>query len=156
MLEELKIKVFEANGAHDVAALEGVVEGIDDRLETAESKLSGIEEGAQVNKIEHIKMNGADLTITDKRVDLGSIASDERVSDLEDRVEDAEDRLDVVQGADSVNGSIAKGDKEAAQKCFRKAESSLAKAKSKRTIKANTMARQVSRLAKAVKALFVK
>ncbi len=52
--------------------------------------------------------------------------------------------------------AIAKGDKEAATKNFRKAESCLAKAKGKRTIKANTMARQISRLAKAVKALFIK
>ncbi len=49
--------------------------------------------------------------------------------------------------------AIAKGDKETATKSFRKAESSLAKAKNKRTIKANTMSRQVSRLAKALKAL---
>lgn len=52
--------------------------------------------------------------------------------------------------------AIAKGDKEEATKCFKKAESALARAKNKRTIKANTMARQVSRLAKALKSLFVK
>ncbi|MBE6446570.1 MAG: 30S ribosomal protein S20 [Alphaproteobacteria bacterium] len=52
--------------------------------------------------------------------------------------------------------AIAKGDKETATKAFRKAESSLAKAKNKRTIKANTMARQISRLAQALKALVIK
>ena len=52
-----------------------------------------------------------------------------------------------------VRSAIAKKDKAEAEKAFKKAESSLAKAKNKRTIKANTMSRQVSRLAQALKAL---
>lgn len=41
-----------------------------------ETKLSGIEAGAQVNVIEKIKLNGTDLTPdAEKRVDLGSIAT---------------------------------------------------------------------------------
>jgi len=50
--------------------------------------------------------------------------------------------------------AIAAGDKEGAQKAFKKAEGSLARAASKRTIKKRTAARQTSRLAAAVKALF--
>jgi 3-deoxy-manno-octulosonate cytidylyltransferase (CMP-KDO synthetase) len=49
---------------------------------------------------------------------------------------------------------IAAGDKEGAQKAFKKAEGSLARAAGKRTIKKRTAARQTSRLAAAVKALF--
>ena len=52
-----------------------------------------------------------------------------------------------------VRAAIAKKDKVAAEKAFKQAESSLAKAKSKRTIKANTAARLVSKLAKALKKL---
>ena len=50
-----------------------------------------------------------------------------------------------------VRAAIAKKDKVEAEKAFKKAESSLAKAKSKRTIKANTAARLTSKLAKALK-----
>ena len=52
--------------------------------------------------------------------------------------------------------AIAAGDKEAAQKAFKKAEGSLSRAASKRTIKKRTAARQTSRLAAAVKALIKK
>ncbi len=52
-----------------------------------------------------------------------------------------------------VRAAIAKKDKAEAEKAFKKAESSLARAKSKRTIKANTAARLVSKLAKALKAI---
>ncbi|MBQ4471746.1 MAG: 30S ribosomal protein S20 [Alphaproteobacteria bacterium] len=50
--------------------------------------------------------------------------------------------------------AIAAGDKEGAKKAFAKAEGSLARAAGKRTIKKRTAARQTSRLAKALKALF--
>jgi len=49
--------------------------------------------------------------------------------------------------------AIAKKDKAAAEKAFKKAEASLARAKNKRTMKANTVSRLVSRLAQAIKAL---
>lgn len=39
-------------------------------------KLAGIESDAQVNKIEVIKVNGSEVSITDKTVDLGTIAAD--------------------------------------------------------------------------------
>ena len=47
--------------------------------------------------------------------------------------------------------AIAKKDKDTAEKAFKKAEASLARAKSKRTIKANTASRLISRLAQALK-----
>ncbi len=52
-----------------------------------------------------------------------------------------------------VRVAVAKKDKEAAQKAFKQAESSLAKAKNKRTVKANTADRLISKLAKALKKL---
>lgn len=39
------------------------------------TKLSGIEAGAQVNVIESISLNGSELTVTDKAVDLGNLAT---------------------------------------------------------------------------------
>jgi len=52
--------------------------------------------------------------------------------------------------------AIAAGDKEAAEKAFKKAEGSLARAANKRTVKKRTAARQTSRLAAAVKTLLKK
>ena len=52
--------------------------------------------------------------------------------------------------------AIAAGDKEAAQKAFKKAEGSLARAAGKRTMKKRTASRQTSRLATALKSLFTK
>ena len=49
--------------------------------------------------------------------------------------------------------AIARKDKAAAEQAFKKAEASLARAKNKRTMKANTVSRLVSRLAQAIKAL---
>lgn len=53
----------------ELTALEG-------RVDTAESKLSGIEAGAQVNKIESIKVNGSPLSISDKAVEIPNAASE--------------------------------------------------------------------------------
>lgn len=49
-----------------------------DRLMTAEegTKLAGIDTGAQVNKIETVKVGGTALTITDKAVDITEISTD--------------------------------------------------------------------------------
>ena len=49
--------------------------------------------------------------------------------------------------------AIEKGDKDAAFKAFQAAESALARAAGKGTIKAGTAARKTSRLAQAVKAM---
>ena len=62
-------------------------------------------------------------------------------------------RLNVRTAVKKTRAAIAKKDAEAAQKAFKQAESSLARAKNKRTIKANTAARLVSKLAKALKAI---
>ena len=49
-----------------------------DRLMTAEegTKLAGIDTGAQVNKIEAVKVGGTALTITDKAVNIAEISTD--------------------------------------------------------------------------------
>ena len=52
------------------ASVDTKVGAVDERLTTAETKLSGIAAGAQVNKIETIKVNGTAQTITDKSVDI--------------------------------------------------------------------------------------
>ena len=55
------------------------------RITTVEGKLRGIEEGAQVNKIEVVKVNGAPLEVSDKAVDIavptGTLASKNQVSE---------------------------------------------------------------------------
>ena len=43
---------------------------LDDKITTNTTKLNGIENGAQVNKIETVKRNGQALTITNKAVDV--------------------------------------------------------------------------------------
>lgn len=50
------------------------------------TKLADIAEGAQVNVIEGVKINGAEASITNKIVDLGNIATDDRVVALEKTV----------------------------------------------------------------------
>lgn len=49
---------------------EATVEGYDDRLTTAENKLEGIEDGAEVNIIEDVKVNGTSLEVVDKSVNI--------------------------------------------------------------------------------------
>lgn len=46
------------------------IDGIIARLTTAETKLSGIEDGAEVNDIDTVKVNGTALPITGKAVDI--------------------------------------------------------------------------------------
>jgi len=66
-------------------------------------------------------------------------------------------RLNAVRTAvKKTRSAIAKKDKAGAEKAFKQAESSLARAKSKRTIKPNAAARITSRLAKAIKSLLNK
>lgn len=63
-----------------IATLEG-------KMTTVETKLAGIEEGAQVNVIETVKVNGVALTVTDKAVDVtvptGALASKDIVTEAE-------------------------------------------------------------------------
>lgn len=53
-----------------VEAVDGKVTSLATRVGTAETKLTGIEEGAEVNIIETVKVNGEALTVTDKAVDI--------------------------------------------------------------------------------------
>ena len=78
------------------------------------TKLAGIAEGAQVNVIESISLNGSPVTITNKAVDLGNLATAAQLedaehvtaaalNDLNDRLEDAEDKLDGIASGAQVN-----------------------------------------------------
>lgn len=91
--------------------------------DTEIERLAGIETGAQVNVIEHIKLNGKEVTAGEnKTVDLGTIATSEELSTLAGRVTTAESDIDTleskmatVQGDDKTVGSFAKGDADTLQ-----------------------------------------
>ena len=91
--------------------------------DTEISRLAGIETGAQVNVIEHIKLNGQEVTAGEnKTVDLGTIATSEELSTLAGRVTTAESDIDTlesnmatVQGDAKTEGSFAKADAETLQ-----------------------------------------
>lgn len=78
---------FDAAGAAE--AVSGEVATLAGRVSTAETKLETIAEGAQVNVIETVKVNGVAQSVTDKAVDIavptGALASKDKVaeSDLE-------------------------------------------------------------------------
>lgn len=65
--------------AKKVDKAEGKQLSTEDYTTAEKTKLTGIAEGAQVNVIEGIKLNGTQLTPTEKIVDLGSIATTESV-----------------------------------------------------------------------------
>ena len=91
--------------------------------DTEITRLAGIETGAQVNIIEHIKLNGKEVTAGEnKTVDLGTIATSEELSALAGRVTTAEGDIDTleskmatVQGDAKTEGSFAKADAETLQ-----------------------------------------
>ena len=91
--------------------------------DTEITRLAGIETGAQVNVIEHIKLNGQEVPAGDnKTVDLGTIATSEELGALTTRVTTAEGDIDtlegkmaIVQGDDKTVGSFAKGDADTLQ-----------------------------------------
>ncbi len=99
------------------------VEGKSLIADTEITRLAGIETGAQVNIIEHIKLNGQEVAVgDDKTIDLGTIAISEELNALTDRVTTAESDIDTleskvatVQGDASTIGSFAKGDAETLQ-----------------------------------------
>lgn len=78
---------FDAAGA--AAAVSGEVSALAERVSTAETKLVTVAEGAQVNVIETVKVNGVSQSVSDKAVDIaiptGALASKDKVaeSDLE-------------------------------------------------------------------------
>ena len=91
--------------------------------DTEIERLAGIETGAQVNVIEHIRLNGEDLHVGEnKTVDLGTIATSDELSALDTRVTAAEGDIDTlkskmatVQGDAKTEGSFAKADAETLQ-----------------------------------------
>ena len=77
------------------------------------TKLAGIEEGAEVNAIELIKLNGSTLSINseDRSVDLGSIATstavEQALSDASAAMAEAEKHTSVVEGASNEYVSVS-------------------------------------------------
>lgn len=69
----------------------------EEKVNTLETKVDGIEAGAQVNVIEKIKMNKEELDIVNKTVDLGTIATSEALEELEERVDTAEGNITTLQ-----------------------------------------------------------
>ena len=76
---------FDAAGA--AAAVSGEVSALAERVSTAETKLATVAEGAQVNVIETVKVNGVAQSITVKAVDIaiptGALASKDKVAESE-------------------------------------------------------------------------
>ena len=91
--------------------------------DTEIERLAGIETGAQVNVIEHIKLNGKEVTAGEnKTIDLGTIATSGELSALAAKVTAAEGDIDTleskmatVQGDAMTEGSFAKADAETLQ-----------------------------------------
>lgn len=59
-----------------VTTVEGKVSALETKIASAEAKLADIEDGAQVNKIESIKVGGVAQTISEKTVDITEISTD--------------------------------------------------------------------------------
>lgn len=74
------------------------------RVATAETKLATVEEGAQVNVVEGVQVNGANVTVTDKKVNIavptGALADKDKVAEA-----DLETEL-----ADKINGKADDAD----------------------------------------------
>lgn len=69
------------------ATVSGEVSTLAGRVTTAETKLATIAEGAQVNVIEKVKVNGVAQSVTDKAVDIavptGALASKDKVAEAD-------------------------------------------------------------------------
>lgn len=69
------------------ATVSGEVSTLAGRVTTAETKLNNIAEGAQVNVIETVKVNGVAQSVTDKAVDIavptGALASKDKVAEAD-------------------------------------------------------------------------
>ena len=76
---------FDAAGA--AAAVSGEVTTLAGKVSTAETKLATVAEGAQVNVIETVKVNGVAQSVTEKAVDIavptGALASKSKVAEAD-------------------------------------------------------------------------
>lgn len=76
---------FDASGA--AAAVDNKVTTLAGRVTTAETKLATVAEGAQVNVIETVKVNGVAQSVTEKAVDIavptGALASKNKVAEAD-------------------------------------------------------------------------
>ena len=91
------------------------VEGIEGDITTIENKLNTIEENAQANVIEVVKVNGTALTITDKAVDVavptmlsqldGYTGIDERITAAQNTANNAQTTANEAKGAAAANAA---------------------------------------------------
>ena len=76
---------FDTAGA--AAAVSGKVDTLAEKVTTAETKLATVAEGAQVNVIEKVKVNGVAQSVTEKAVDIavptGTLASKDKVAEAD-------------------------------------------------------------------------
>lgn len=76
---------FDTAGA--AAAVSGKVDTLAEKVTTAETKLATVAEGAQVNVIETVKVNGVAQSVTEKAVDIavptGTLASKDKVAEAD-------------------------------------------------------------------------
>lgn len=100
-----------------VAKVEGYGLSKNDFTDALKTKVDGIAEGAQVNVIEKVKVNGEELTVSDKAVDitvptkLSDLAEDDthKVATTEQLAQIATNKTDLATlKADGGEGSIAK------------------------------------------------
>lgn len=91
----------------DIAAATQSTAGV--MSSTDKAKLDGIAAGAQVNKIENVKVNGTALAVTNKAVniDLSGYADSESVANVEQRVDDLDAKYAAIGSAYRVKGTKA-------------------------------------------------
>ena len=89
----------------DVDALEALLgssdqEGLRKDIKESKEKLAGIENGAQVNVIEHISVNGIDQSVVEgKKVELTDVASKATLEGVQGEVSTLKQKVEDLQGA---------------------------------------------------------
>ncbi len=85
--DSLTIKGAKKYADEKVATVSGEVSTLAGRVTTAETKLATVAEGAQVNAIETVKVNGVAQSVTEKAVDIavptGALASKDKVAEAD-------------------------------------------------------------------------
>ena len=85
--DSLTIKGAKKYADDKATTVSGEVSALAERVSTAETKLNTIAEGAQVNVIETVKVNGVAQSVTDKAVDIavptGALASKDKVAEAD-------------------------------------------------------------------------
>lgn len=113
-----KLYLGTANGNVEVAldaALQAHIGNGDVHITAEErAKLTGIAAGAQVNVIEKIKLNGTEVAVVDKAVDLGSIATTTALDTKVDKVDGkslvADEEISKLAGVSTGANKVEKSD----------------------------------------------